>query len=142
MKAEVSTWMWILGLTIMGMLIFAIGMSLGGNQMKNTNRQMAVQEYTEFLSKTKMVCKGGIHNSDALTSKFPDNIKAIYSSDIKGPPPDKVSSMIADGKRSFGKFLCIQFYNEGPQCEKLECNINMTYMGTPSLREDLFSRVN
>ncbi len=142
MKAEISVWIWILGLTVTGIMVFTIGMSQVGGTLKDTQRYMAVEEFSELLSKAGMVCQGGVENIYPHKCHFPDNIKAIYSSEIKGPPPDKVSVMIRKKKRSLGKYLCIQFYGDEPHCEELHCRINMTYLGTPSLEEDLFSRVN
>lgn len=142
MKAEIATWIWILGLTTMGMMVFAIGMSIGGNQLSDTQRYMAVQEFSELVAKTRMVCQGGLENIYPHKCSFPDDIKAIYSSDVSGPPPDKVSVMISQETRSEGKFLCIQFYGDEPHCEELRCDVNMSYLGTPSLEQNLFSRVN
>ena len=142
MKAEISTWIWILGATVMGMMIFTIGMTIGGSHIKDTQRYMAIQEFSNLLSKTKIVCQGGIENIYPHKATFPQDIKAIYSSEIKGPPPDKVSVFIRQGNRSIGNHLCIQFFGDEPACEEIYCKINMSYLGTPSLKEDLFSKIN
>lgn len=145
MKAEISTWIWILGTTVMGMMIFTIGMTIAGSHIKDTQRYMAIQEFSNFLSKTKMVCQGGVENIYPHKATFPQDIKAIYSSEIKGPPPDKVSVYIRQENRSLGKYMCIQFFGSEPSCEppeSLPCKINMSYLGTPSLKEDLFSKIN
>ena len=142
MKAEIATWIWIIGMTTIGMMVFAMGMSIGGNQLSDTQRYMAVQEFSGLVAKTKMVCQGDLENIYPYKCTFPDEIRAIYSSDVSGPPPDKVSVMISKETRSKGKFLCIQFYGDEPHCEEFNCDINMSYLGTPSLEQDLFSRVN
>ena len=70
-------------------------------------------------------------------------VRAIYAANMSDDfPPDKVSVLISDKKSAIGKYFCMMFFDDTlPRCEDVGCNIDMTYIGTPSLKNDLFSMI-
>ena len=143
MKAEISVWIWILGCTVVGILIFTMGLNLSYGQLKQQQKFAAAKEFSGIYSKVNWVCQGGVENVYPHEAHLPNNIKAVYSSKVARPPPEKVSVLITNKEMNVGKYLCIMYFDEEREyCEELYCDLNMTYIGTPSLKQDLISRIN
>lgn len=143
----IASWVWVIGGVIFGMVIFLSGYSLLGGMMGNASDDLMRTEISEFTAALEGVCvsesKGAIKVKELSLS---EDIKAVYiaASEIS-PAPDKVSTLISDGESAVGGYLCYQLTdsesNLPRECWEIPCEVNMTYMGTPTLKPTLASRL-
>jgi hypothetical protein len=143
MKA-VAAWIWIIMSVVLGILVLTFGAILILNQFDLTQKQLAIDEFTDFSGKIKRTCtEGGIGETYYYKISIPEKTRAIYVSNFSDKlPPDKVSDFITKGRSSLGNFVCMQFFDENiPRCVQISCFTNFTYIGTPSLQPTLQSLV-
>ncbi|MCK4429386.1 MAG: hypothetical protein KAU95_03355 [Candidatus Aenigmarchaeota archaeon] len=136
----VATWVLIVGNILFGIVIFIAGSNLIVEQVENTGRQLTVDNVAYLYSKLKLVCLSeGIGAQRFYEITLPENVRAVYVSKSEySEPPDKVSVLISDKESAVGNYFCYQLWDENlPKCRKLLCDLNFTYIGTPSLKNDL-----
>jgi len=143
MKA-IAAWIWIIASIVLGILVLAFGSILLSNQFTLTQKQLAINQFQNFYVKMQTICtEGGIAESYYYKIVIPENIRAVYASNVSDAlPPDKVSDFITKSKSAIGNYVCLQFFDENlPRCGKLGCYTNFTYIGAPSLQPTLPSLV-
>jgi hypothetical protein len=105
-----------------------------------TEKQNAIQQISALYDKIQRTCLvGGKGETYYYTIILPEYVRAVYVAEYEEEPPDKVSVFISEKRVANGTYFCYQFFNELPKCKKIECNTTMSYVGAPSLKEDLFS---
>jgi len=138
----VAAWIWIVVSVVLGIVVVIFGSKIIFDQLSSTQKQVSIQNFYDIFYKTRNMClKGGIGELYRYKIALPESVIAIYTANSSDePPPAKVSVFISSRTMAIGNFFCIKFNEENiPRCEPLSCNINMTYFGTPSQKEDLFS---
>ncbi|MEM7816379.1 MAG: hypothetical protein QXZ20_00530 [Candidatus Aenigmatarchaeota archaeon] len=140
-RKGISAWILVIGGIILGMIIFFAGIYISIQTIKINEKQAALEQINTLYEKIERTCLvGGIGETYHYEISLPESIRAVYVANYSDEePPDKVSVFISEKKVGLGKFFCYQFFNEAPSCRKLGCNTFMTYMGTPSMKEDLLS---
>lgn len=140
-KKGVSAWIIVIGGTILGMIIFFAGVHISIQTIKINEKQAALEQINTLYEKIERTCLvGGIGETYYYKISLPESIRAVYIANYSDEePPDKVSVYISEKKIALGRFFCYQFFNEAPNCRKTSCNTFMTYIGTPSMKEDLLS---
>lgn len=141
MKGSVSTWIWILGSVVAGIMVFTATTAIATNQWQLMGKTKGVREFERLLTKTENVCSEDVGTRDQLRLELPKSVRAIYATRTEGEPPEIVSQLIEDESQSGGQYLCLQGFNKDPVCRPLNCKLNATYLGQPSLKLDLMSRV-
>jgi len=140
-----AIWIWIVASTVLGLILFSMGITMILNQMKTSERQSIISQYSFFFSKVTAVCMtGGIGETYRSFELFiPESTRAIYMANQSDElPPPQVSVYISKQRSAVGNYFCLKFFDENiPRCEKISCSVNMTYMGSPSLKSDLFSMI-
>ncbi|MFH8107919.1 MAG: hypothetical protein QXJ25_02770 [Candidatus Aenigmatarchaeota archaeon] len=141
MRKGISAWILVIGGIILGMIIFFAGIYISIQTIKINEKQAALSEINTLYEKIERTCLvGGIGETYYYKISLPESIRAVYVSNYSDEePPDKVSVLISENKIGLGKYFCYQFFNEAPNCRKISCNTFMTYIGTPSMKEDLLS---
>lgn len=140
----IAAWIWIIMSVVLGILVVVLGSTLIFNQLDLTQKQLAIDEFTDFAGKIKTVCtEGGVGEIYYYKISVPEKTRAIYISNFSDQlPPDKVSDFITKGKSALGTYVCMQFFDENlPRCVQISCYTNFTYIGTPSLQPMLQSLV-
>jgi hypothetical protein len=139
----VAAWIWIIMSVVLGILVVVFGSTLIFNQLDLTQKQLAIDEFTDFAGKIKTVCTEGVGEIYYYKISIPEKTRAIYVSNFSDQlPPDKVSDFITKGKSSLGTYVCMQFFDENlPRCVQISCYTNFNYIGTPSLQPLLQSLV-
>lgn len=136
----VATWVLIVGSVVFGIMIFAASSSLIIKQVENIERQMIIDNIADLYNLLKLVCiNEGIGAQRFYEIDLPENVRAVYVSKSEySEPPDKVSVLISDRESTVGNYFCYQLWEENlPKCRELMCDLNFTYIGTPSLKSDL-----
>lgn len=140
-KGEVSLWIWIVGGLIIGasVIIFATTMATGffKSYQENTMRE----RFLNLANRAESICSGGEGNLDYFEFPLSEVVRTVYPAKNRFErPPDKVSELISDKEQGTGTFICISFFEkQEPSCKEVSCPVVMDYIGTPSLKEDLFS---
>lgn len=140
----IAAWIWIITSVILGILVIVIGSTLLFRQYDLTQKQLAVDEFSDFYNKVKTLCaEGGIGEIYYYKITIPENVRAIYVANASDKlPPDIVSQLITKSRSSTGNYLCLQFFDDTlPKCGQLDCYANFTYIGNPSLQPTLQSLV-
>lgn len=143
MKA-VAAWIWIIMSVVLGILVLTFGAILILNQLDLTQKQLALDQFTDFSGKMVRTCvEGGVGETYYYKISIPEKMRAIYVSNFSDQlPPDKVSDLITKVKSAVGSNVCMQFFDENlPRCVKIGCLTNFTYIGTPSLQPTLQSLI-
>lgn len=141
-KKGIATWIMVIGSLILGMTVFYFGAMLIGNQMKNTQKQGVIDALSDLYGKLKTNCmSGGIGQLYHYKISLPENVRAVYvTNNSLELPPDKVSVLISERESNVGNYFCFQFFDENlPRCLDVGCQTNFTYIGTPSMKTDLFT---
>ena len=140
MMKGVATWVLIVGNIIFGIVIFLAGSNMIVEQVENTGRQLTVDNIAYLHDKLKLTCiNEGVGAQKFYEITLPENVRVIYVSKSEySEPPDKVSVLISNKESEVGNYFCYQLWDENlPKCRKLLCELNFTYIGTPSLKNDL-----
>lgn len=141
MKA-IAAWIWITTSVLLGLIVFSLGSSLIISQMQSGQKESAITQFLDLSSKVRRTClTGGTGELYHYTISLPEVVKAVYvANNSDDLPPDKVSEMITNEKSAIGKYFCLQFSDENvPRCEQILCNTTFTYIGTPSLKQTVWS---
>ncbi|MEM7827046.1 MAG: hypothetical protein QXQ40_02370, partial [Candidatus Aenigmatarchaeota archaeon] len=139
MKA-IATWIIVIGSILLGISIFFAGVHLIATNLKISEKQGVTQQALGLYEKIQRTCiSGGIGETYYYNISLPDVVRAVYIANAEEEPPDKVSVLISEKSIGTGNYFCLQFFDELPRCKKIDCQVNMTYIGSPSLKEDLFS---
>jgi len=140
----IAAWIWIISSVVLGLLVIVIGSTLLMNQYDLTQKQLAVDEFSDFYNKVKTLCaEGGIGEIYYYKISIPENVRAIYVANASDKlPPDTVSQLITKSRSSIGNYLLLQFFDDTlPKSGQLDCYVNFTYIGNPSLQPTLQSLV-
>ena len=140
-QKAVAAWIWIVGTTMLGLIVFAAGSAIFINIAEVQEKNGMLEKFADLTTKIKAVCvKGGIGEVDHYPGpkqamSVSQVVRAIYVANESGEvAPDKVSVYIAKNRTATGKFLCMQFFDESDmgKCSETTCTIQMNYMGTPA----------
>jgi len=140
----IAVWIWIVASVALGMIVFVTGITVMIKSFDANNRQSIISQYSYLFSKVKTMCFiegiGGLYHYEILV---PESIRAIYMANQSDElPPSQVSVLISKQSSAVGNYFCIKFFDENiPRCEKIACSIKMTYIGSPSMKSDLFSMI-
>ena len=143
-KKGVSGWFWIIGGLLVSAVFIVMAFQFLGSMTDASLRQSALTTYGNLGSWIKTACLN--ERGYAVTKKItlPEAVVAVYASDGAKGPPVKVSTLIRDKKSFRGNYYCMQMSpinEERPSCQKIDCIINMTYMGSLPETMDIFSMV-
>jgi hypothetical protein len=142
-----ASWIWVIGSVIFGLIIFYAGYTLIGSMMKTGADEMLQSELSDLHAALRRSCVSeGAGSRTTHEISIPERVKAVYiAKSNRSPPPDKVSTLISDRETSAGNYLCYQLMsgesNLPKRCWELPCEINMTYVGTPTLKVTLATRL-
>jgi len=141
-------WVYVFGGIIIAILALVIGYTLLSNTINFSQRQEALNQFSELTSNINTVCLQEFGNSVIKKFTFPFQVRVIYATDDTSNLLPKVLEEIKTQKTSYGKNICLQFkdeqylrcYPEPPK--KLPCNIIMPYLGVLPEQEDIFIAIN
>jgi hypothetical protein len=141
-------WVYVFGGIIIAILALVIGYTLLSNTINFSQRQEALNQFSELTSNINTVCLQEFGNSVIKKFTFPFQVRVIYATDDTLNLLPKVLEEIKTQKTSYGKNICLQFkdeqylrcYPEPPK--KLPCNIIMPYLGVLPEQEDIFIAIN
>ena len=125
----------------MGFIVFFAGVYITIQTIKVNEKQAALDQINTLYEKIQRTClTGGLGETYYIKISLPESIRAVYIANYEDEePPDKVSVLISNKAFASGNYFCYQFFNEPVNCRKIDCLVNMTYMGAPSMKEDLLS---
>jgi hypothetical protein len=143
-----DVWVYVFGGVIIAILALAIGYNLISNTISFSQKQEALNQFSDLTSNINTVCLQEVGNSLTKKFTFPFQVRVVYATDDTLNPLPKVLDEIKNQKLSLGKNICMQLkdeqnlrcYPEPPK--KLPCNIIMPHMGVLPEHEDIFVAVN
>jgi len=135
----IAAWIWIIVSVALGLVVLVFGSMLILRQAEVGQKQVILEQYSDLGRKIRMTCGGGIGQTLYFPIAIPQNTRAIYVANASDEsPPDKVSEYITRGRSGLGNYFCLQFFDENiPRCDVMNCDMNFTYIGTPSLQSTL-----
>jgi hypothetical protein len=141
-------WVYVFGGIIIAILALVIGYTLLSNTINLSQRQEALNQFSQLTSDINTVCLQEIGNSITKKFTFPFQVRVIYATDDTSNPLPKVLYEIKNQQASLGKNICIQFkdeqylrcYPEPPK--RLACNVIMPHLGVLPEQEDIFIAIN
>lgn len=136
---SLSAWIWIMGSVVIATIIIVFGTTMLLSFQDNQQKLFSIDSYRSFVDRASIVCSQSIGNIDFYSISVPDVVRAIYPAGrLNDQPPDKVSVKITNSETGIGRYICMQFFDErAPRCTEFVCNITMTYIGSPSLHNNL-----
>ena len=108
--------------------------------MRISQKQSVIGALSDLHGKLKTTClSGGIGQLYHYKIELPDIVRAVYvTNESEELPPDKVSVLISNRNFTVGNYFCFQFFDENvPRCQDIGCQTKFTYIGSPSLKNDL-----
>jgi len=141
LKGDVSMWIWVVGGLIIGASVILFATTMATGFFKSYQENAMREKYLTLAARIDAVCAGGEGNMDYFNVALSDVVRAIYpAKNLFERPPDKVSEMISDREAGSGSFLCLSYFGKNePSCKAVKCPLEMDYIGTPSMRDDLFT---
>ena len=130
MKA-VANWFWIAGGVIAGLIIFTIAYQ----QIVDINRAAAEHRNTEQFYEIKNIadniCWGSPGNKREYRVSLSQNVDGIYTTPDKYDEIDgeELTKRILSDDDNTGKYICIKVKGKRIQCEDLECDTTMNFIG-------------
>jgi hypothetical protein len=140
----ISGWFWVIGGLLAAALFMVIAFQFLGSLSDQTLKQNAITTYGNTASWIKTVCYSERDYTITKKVTIPQVVVAIYSADSEKKPPVKVDQKIIEGTMSNGTYFCMQFEpvnDEEPRCQKIDCAVNMTYIGSLPENMDVFAMV-
>ena len=134
----VATWIWIIAGVIIAFTVFTVAYFNIGLLQSQANRQEVKDSFQRLRDQIDFAC------SNAPGYKKPNirynfhRTRAIYVSERVKEPDPKVAKFISEGKNSSGSYICVSFQEDDFSCLELDCETNMTYMGTPLKGSDMY----
>ena len=135
-----SSWIWMLGGVIIASIIIVIGVTMMVKFQERSQKIFSIEAYNNLVDRATIVCSQSTGNLDYHKISLPDVVRAVYpASFVNDLPPDKVAKNIEDLDKANGRYICMQFFDEtASMCNDIfNCNITMTYIGTPATKNDL-----
>lgn len=129
-----------MGGIIIASIIIIFGVTMLAKFQERSQKIFSIEAYNNVVNRVTLVCSQSIGNVDYYPIDIPDVVRAIYPAKfVNELPPDKVAQNISEQKKASGTFMCMQFFDETTsRCKNfLNCNITMTYLGTPSKKDSL-----
>ncbi|MFH1294732.1 MAG: hypothetical protein ABIH90_02205 [Candidatus Aenigmatarchaeota archaeon] len=141
MKGEVSTWIWVVGGLIIGVSIILFATTMSAGFFRSYQENSMREKFLNLADRANAICSGGEGNTDYFKFVLSEVVRAVYPAKNKFErPPDKVSELISGRESGEGNYICFSlFEQQEPSCKEISCPVEMEYIGTPSLKEDLFS---
>ena len=137
---NLPSWIWIMGGIIIASIIIIFGVTMLAKFQERSQKIFSIESYNNLANRVTLVCSQSIGNVDYYRVSVPDVVRAVYPAKLSNDlPPDKVAEDISNQKKAPGTYLCMQFFDETTsRCKDiLNCNITMTYIGTPSKKDSL-----
>ena len=135
-----SSWIWMLGGVIIASMIIVFGVTMMIKFQDRNQKIFSIEAYNNLVDRATLVCSQSTGNVDYYRISVPEVVRAIYPANFANDlPPDKVAEDIEELKRARGRYICMQFFDETTaRCRDIfNCNITMTYIGTPATKDDL-----
>jgi len=127
----ISEWIWIVGGTIIGIILFTMGTIIYQNTLRTSLEKRSLEEFSEVVTIINNLCWNYEGNVREYNLELGETVQGIYAADI---PHDKYESVqltnnIIAGQTSSGNNLCIQIQGKREQCEKLDCQATFPFVG-------------
>jgi len=135
---SVSLWIWIIGGFVVATITLTLAMSNVGNIFQLGQRTQVVDSYYSMTQDIKFQCeqaKGARKSGLRLSLK---DVRALYASDNRSGPPERAPQLVSEEATSEGNYVCMKMIDGKLRCEKMQCEVNMTYMGRPLQGTDMY----
>lgn len=128
----ISYWVWIAGGVIAGLIIFTIAYQQIVEINRATIEQRSLEQFSEVKHIVDNLCWSFAGNKREYTVSIGDMVEAIYVTIDKYKEYEKKDLVgeILSGKPVLGNFLCIKITDKRVNCEELECNATMPFIGS------------
>jgi len=140
----ISDWFWVIGGLIIAGIFMVMAFQFFGIITEQSSKQSAITSYGNVGSWIQTVCINEKGYTVTKKITIPQSVIAIYAADGKNKPPVKIDTLIHDKRTKTGNYYCMQFSPinaEDPRCQKMDCDVNMTYIGSLPESMDVYSMV-
>jgi hypothetical protein len=140
----VSYWFWIVGGVIAGLVIFTIAYQ----QIVDINRTAVehrnIEQFNEIGNIADNLCWSSSQNKRDYKVSLSENVGGIYVASDKYEEyyGEELLGKIISGDSGNGNYLCIKVKDKRLQCEELECNTTMPFIGAVPEEFSLSALVN
>jgi hypothetical protein len=141
---SVSQWVWIIGGVIAGLIIFSIAYQQIVLINLATIQQKSSEGYSEVKSIIDNLCWDFAGNKREYTLSIDDTVDGIYAASnqyVEYVSEDLLNKKLIK-QESTGKFLCIQIKNKRLNCQELQCNATMPFLGSLPEKWSLIALLN
>ncbi len=132
LKADASTWMWVIGGIMIAIVMMAVAATIAANIANSNEENRMVVQVKLLADRINGVCDSAVNAKDELEFTYTDMTKAVYpASEENELPPENVNIFISDGRRAEGRQVCLQFRDKkSVRCRKLMCDTTLPYLGS------------
>lgn len=143
MKA-VSEWFWLVAGIIGGLIIFTLAYQQIAEINKKNVEQRNLGQFTEIKNIIDNLCKSFAGNRREYSVSLSETVEGIYVAPSKYEEYGTVELVEKILKKEYGNgnYLCIKIKNKKLECEELNCNTNMPFMGAVPEKFSLSALVN
>ena len=130
MKA-IANWFWIIGGLIAGLIAFTIAYQQIAEIIRTTAEQRSIEQFNEIKDIVNNLCWSSVENKREYKVNLGETIEGIYVAPSKYEEYDtkKLMDTILSSEDATGNYLCIKVKDKRLNCEKLECDVTMPFMG-------------
>jgi hypothetical protein len=130
MKA-IANWFWIAAGVIAGLIVFAIAYQQIVNINKTAAEHRNIEQFNEIKNIADNLCWDTSGNKREYKVSLSENVEGIYTTmdkDVEISGGNLVNKIVSD-EFNTGNYLCIKVKDKRIQCEDLECNTTMPFIG-------------
>ena len=143
----IASWIWVIGSVLFSLILLFAGYVLISGHLQTGTDRLVLGEVSNLKVELDRVCVSeGIGAVRTYEISLPESVKAVYAARSEySPPPDKVSVLVSNRESGAGDYLCFQLSsnenNLPKKCWKFSCNLNFTYIGTPTMKKTITSEI-
>jgi hypothetical protein len=140
----VSYWFWIAGGVIAGLIIFTIAYQQIVDITRTAAEHRNLEQFNEIKNIADNLCWNTPGNKREYSVSLSENVEGIYTTSDKYEEyvGEKLLDNIISDDSGTGKYLCIKVKDKRLECEELECNTTMPFIGAVPEEFSLSALVN
>jgi hypothetical protein len=130
MKA-VSYWFWIVAGVIAGLIVFAIAYQQIVDIHKTSIEHKNIEQFNEIKNIADNLCWSTSGNKREYPVSLSENVEGIYTTldEYEEISKENLANNIVSSESNTGNYLCIKVTDKRVQCENLDCNTTMPFIG-------------
>lgn len=128
----ISNWIWIAGGIMAGLIIISIAYMQISQVNLNVIEQRSLEQYGQTKNIIDGLCWSFVGNRREYEISLGETVEGIYiaPSPYEEYERDQLINKVVNEESGTGNFLCIKIRNKRVECQGLECNATMPFIGS------------